>query len=156
MTPTNAAVAGLSHHQNMSWVECDALERALRDDLLALPGCGQMHKDIQTRKNKAPKTLATMLVDGFRKERSPAKVTRLAHTIIGFFSSNAREQRRLRDLNPIETKEEGDINVVQMAIAQGDLSTPTLRKLVEQIDEYAPVLQEMRGAALAELMRGAR
>lgn len=147
----------ISHHQSVSRVECGVLERALRDDLLALPAGGQRHKDIQAGKNKAPDTLAHMLVGAFHKDPSIPRVTRLAHTIIDFFSSaEAKEQRRLRDLNPIETKEEGDINVVQMAIAQGDLSTPTLRKLVEEIDEYAPVLQEMRGAAIAELMRAAR
>lgn len=158
---TNACPRPADNHRFMSMVEHEALERAIRDDLLSLPHIDQFtrqkKKDIQSGRNKAPNTIARMLVGAFQKERSPAKVTRLAHTIIGFFSSSeAKEQRRLRDLNPIETKEEGDLNNVQMAIAQGDLSTLTLRKLVEEIDEYAPVLQEMRGAALTELMRGAR
>jgi hypothetical protein len=158
MQQRNASAAAFSNHQFMSLVECEALERAIRDELLALPHADQStrqkKKDIQTGKNKAPNTLATMLVGAFRKERSVPRVTRVAHAIIGFFESRgAKQQRRLRDLNPIETKEEGDLNNVQMAIAQGDLSTPTLLKLVEEIDEYAPVLQEMRSAALIEAMR---
>lgn len=147
-----------SNHQYMSLVECEALERAIRDELLALPHADQStrqkKKDIQAGKNKAPNTLATMLVGAFTKERSVPRVTRLAHAIIGFFEARGEKQQRgLRDLHPIETKEEGDLNNVQMAIAQGDLSTPTLLKLVEEIDQYTPVLQEMRSAALTEAMR---
>lgn len=158
MQQSNAAAAAFSNHQFMSLVECEALERAIRDELLALPhsdqSTRQKKKDIQAGKNKAPNTLATMLVGAFRKERSVPRVTRLAHAIIGFFESKeTKQQRALNDLHPIETKKEGDLNNVQMAIAQGDHSTPTLLKLVDGIDQYAPVLQEMRSAALNEAMR---
>lgn len=45
------------------------------------------------------------------------------------------------------------MNDIQMAVAQGDTSTPTLRKLVEELDEYILVAQEMRSAALSRIMQ---
>lgn len=156
MLSTNAAKLPVSNHRFMSLVECEALERVLKDELLSLPhydqATRQQKKDIQQGRNKAPQTLARLLVGAFRKD--PKRPTRLARTIIGFFESKeAKEQRSLRDLQKIETREEGELNNVQIAIAQGDLSTPTLMDGVREIDEYLPVLQEMRSALLSEATR---
>ena len=123
----------------------------LTSDLLALPGCGQKHKDIQAGKNRAPNTIAQMLTDAFKKQPSVPKVTRLANTIIAFFTPN--NCRELKALHSEETREQGDVDRIQMLVAQGDCSTPTLRKLVEELDDYIIVAQEMRSAALAQLMR---
>ena len=143
-----------SHHQPCNWVERDRLERMIASDLLSLPACGQRHKDIQAGKNRAPNTIAAMLTDAFRKERNVHTVTRLAHTILQFFAPQTC--RELQELHPIETREQGELEEVQMAVAQGDLSTPTLRKLVEELDEYILVAQEMRAAALSRIMQVAR
>lgn len=143
-----------AHYQALNWVERDRggrLEQLITEDLLALPNCGQKHKDIQQGKNRAPNTLASMLTDAFKKEQSVPKVTRLAHTILAYFTpTNCRE---LNQLHAVETEEQGDVDTVQMRVAQGDTSTPTLRKLVEELDEYILVAQEMRSAALGQLMR---
>lgn len=140
-----------AHYQPANWVERDRLEQLIAEDLLALPGCGQKHKDLQQGKNRAPNTLASMLTDAFKKEPSVPKVTRLAHTILAYFTPQSC--RALKDLHRVETEEEGDVNKIQMAIAQGDLSTPTLRNFVEEVDELIAVLTEMRSAALGQLMR---
>lgn len=154
MPRSNAQPLRFSHHQPLNWVECDRLERMIADDLLSLPACGQKHKDIQQGKNKAPNTIACMLTDAFRKEQSVPKVTRLAHTILAYFAPQSC--RELKDLHSVETQEEGDVNDIQMAVAQGDTSTPTLRKLVEELDEYILVAQEMRSAALSRIMQVSR
>lgn len=139
-----------AHPQMFHQVEASHLERMLTDDLLALPNCGQKHKDIQRGLNKAPRTLATMLTDAFKKEQSVPKVTRLARTILQFFAPQTC--RALTELNTVETREEGEVNEIQMRVAQGDTSTPTLRKLVEELDEYILVATELRSAALAKIM----
>lgn len=143
-----------AHYQALNWVEQDRggrLERLITEDLLALPNCGQKHKDIQQGKNRAPNTIAQMLTDAFKKEPSVPKVTRLAHTILAFFTPQSC--RPLKELHSVETREQGDVDVIQMRLAQGDLSTPTLRNFVEEVDELIAVLTEMRSAALAQLMR---
>lgn len=134
----------------MSWVECDALERALRDDLLALPGCGQMHKDIQQGRNKAPNTLARMIAGAVHTKQ----VSRIVGTISGFIAArNPRSRRKLPELIPLETKLDGEMDCTEMAIAQGDMSTPTLMKLKEQIASYRELLDDM-GQALDSNLYG--
>lgn len=149
-----APTSSVSHHQSFNWVECERLERMIADDLLSLPGCGQRHKDLQAGKNRAPNTIAAMLTDAFRKERNISKVTRMAHTILHFFTPTTC--RDLDELHPVETREQWELEQVQMAVAQGDLSTPTLRKLVEELDQYILVAQEMRAAALSRIMQVTR
>lgn len=144
----------VSHHQPLNWVEQDRLERMIADDLLSLPACGQRHKDIQAGKNKAPNTIAAMLTDAFRKERDVSKVTQLAHTILAFFTpQNCRD---LSALHPIETREQGELENAQMVVAQGDLSTPSLRKLHKELGDYILVAEEMRAAVLSRIMQVAR
>lgn len=140
-----------ANHQCLNWVESDRLERLLTDDLLALPGCGQRHKDVQRGLNKAPRTIASMLTDAFKKEPSVPRVTRIARTILTFFERT--DCRELKELHSVETKEQGEVDLIQMRLAQGDMSTPTLRCFVEEVDELIAVLTEMRSAALAQLMR---
>lgn len=146
--------SSVSHHQPLNWVESDRLERMIADDLLSLPACGQRHKDIQQGKNKAPNTIAAMLTDAFRKERNVSKVTRLAHTILAFFTPTTC--RELQELHSVETREQWELEQVQMAVAQGDLSTPTLRKLHKELGDYILVAEEMRSAVLTRLMQVAR
>lgn len=151
------APATAANPQRISSVERDRLADDIRTCLLSVPPNGDpkirdRKKDLQKHFNKAPDTLAQFLVHAFNEKRPISQ--RLTTAIGDFFSSRSqRIQRRLRDLNPIETKEEGDVNNIQMAIAQGDESTPTLIRFVTEIDEYVAVLQEMRAAAVAELQK---
>lgn len=143
-----------SHHQPLNWVERDRLEQLISDDLLSLPGCGQRHKDMQQGKNRAPNTIAAMLTDTFRKERDVSKVTRLAHTILHFFTP--KTCRELHDLHPVETREQGELEAAQMSVAQGDLSTPALRTLDKELGDYILIAEEMRSAVRSRLMQVAR
>lgn len=116
------------------------------------PKIRERKKDLRKGFNKAADTLSQFLVHSFNNGKPISG--RLTTAIGDFFSARTeRMQRRLRELMPIETKEEGDVNLVQMAIAQGDLSTPTLIRFVTEIDEYMGVLAEMRAAAVAELQK---
>lgn len=151
------------HHSMVGRVECTsaALEREIKTELLAFSSrdkrVQQLHKDIQQGKNKCAETLAAIVTDP-TSSRPPTERGRIGKMIWDFCVAltPGRVQRRLRDLFPIETKEEGDINIVQIAIAQGDHSTATLKQLVDEIDDYIPILLEMRSAALAELYRQER
>ena len=149
-----APTSSVSHYHPLNWVELDRLERAITDDLLALPGCGQRHKDIQQQKNRASNTIAAMLTDAFRKERDVSKVTRLAHTILAFFTPTTC--RELHELHPVETREQGELESAQMAVAQGDLSTPALRKLHKELGDYVLIAEEMRAAVLTRIMQASR
>jgi hypothetical protein len=144
------------HPQMIAPGERDKLADEIRSCLLSVsssdPKIRERKKDLRKRFNKAPDTLAGFLVQAFN-ERRPISA-RLTTAIGDFFSARTQTiQRKLRELSPIETREEGDINCLQVAIDQGDLSTPTLKKFVEEVDEYIAVLAEMRSAAIAEIYR---
>jgi hypothetical protein len=145
-----------AHPRSITTGEQDRLEEEIRGCLLQVsssdPKIRERKKDLRKGFNKAPNTLAQFLVQAYNEQRPITK--RLTDAIGDFFSARTqRLARRLRDLNPIETKREGDMNNLQMAIAQGDLSTPTLKRFVEEIDEYSAVLAEMRAAAVAEIYK---
>ena len=131
------------------------LEEDIRRCMLEVPDAGDQKvrdrkKDIRKGLNRAPDTLAQFLVHSFNERRPISK--RLTAAIGDFFSARTqRVLRRLRDLDRVETKEEYDVNQVQLQIAHGDCSTPTLIRLITEIDEHVDVLQEMRAAAVAEL-----
>lgn len=150
---------GVPNHPAVTRVECDSLAGELRQQLLAVrskdPKVIQLRKDLQQLKNKAPETIAALVSDAFNNGTPVAE--RFASTIRDFFSARREKlQRTIRQLNPIETKLDGELDCTQMAIADGDLSTPTLRKFVEELEEYIAVAQEMRAAAIAELYRAER
>lgn len=145
-----------THPQMIDAGERDRLADEIRGCLLSVsssdPKIRERKKDLRKRFNKAPDTLAGFLVQAFN-ERRPISA-RLTTAIGDFFSARTqRIQRRLRDLSPLETQAEGEFECVQNAIDLGDTSTPTLKKFVEEIDEYVAVLQEMRAAAIAEIYR---
>lgn len=159
MHPALMSSPTVSHHSIVSRVECDTLATELKQQLLAIsskdPRIIQLRKDVQQGKNKAPDTIAAMVTDGFNSGSPVAE--RFASLIRDFFSARKpRLQRTMQQLNTVETKLDGNIDCTQMAIAQGDTSTPTLRKFVEELDEYIAVAQEMRAAAVAELYRAER
>src|SRR3954470_16615042 len=152
--------APATHPQLITAVEQSRLEDDIRRALLEVPSAGDQKvidrkKDIRKRFNKAPETLAQFLVHSFNERRPISK--RLTSAIGDFFSARTqRVLRRLRDLDQLETKEEYDVNQVQLEVAHGDLSTPTLIRLITEIDEHVEVLQEMRAAAVAELQKAER
>ena len=111
----------------------------------------QLHKDLQQQKNRAPDTIATIVVAGLKNDQE-SKVRAIAHAISGFCSAGkAKLCRRFPQLYPIETREQGELDCLEVAIAQGDHSTPTLERFVKEVDENIAVLTEMREAAITEL-----
>lgn len=148
-----------THPQPIGPGERDRLAEDIRNCLVSVDAAGdpkirERKKDLRKGFNKAADTLSQFLVHSYNTGRPISK--RLTDAIGDFFSAKTqRTQRRLSDLFSIETKEEGDVNVVQMAIAQGDLSTPMLIRLITELDDHIPVLQEMRGAAVAEVQKRA-
>lgn len=154
MHPALMASAGTAHHSMVSRVECEELAKEFRTDLMSVsskdPRVIQLRKDLSQFKNKAPQTLAAILTDAHNRGQPVA--LRLASTISGFFSARTKLLRRkLCDLMQIETIEEGAFNNVQMKIAQGDLSRPTLVELKREIAAYRVILDEMDDAIDAEL-----
>lgn len=146
--------AGPSHPQIITVGERDKLADEIRGCLLSVsssdPKIRERKKDLRKKFNKCPDTLAGFLVQAFNERRPISK--RLTTAIGDFFSARTQGiQRRLRELSPLETRREGAFECLQNAIDLGDTSTPTLKKFVEEIDEYVAVLREMRGAAIAEL-----
>lgn len=148
-----------THPAFVGEVERRSLVSELRQCLLGVsskdPKIQQLRKDVQRGQNKAPETIASMVTDAFNSG-NPAP-ERLASTIRDFFSAHThRLQRKLRELSPIETREEGELNCIQVSIDQGDTSTPTLTSFIAEIDENVAVLLEMRSAAVAERYRSER
>jgi hypothetical protein len=157
--PALMSTSAASHHSMVSRVECDTLTSELRTQLLGVRSRDQrtiqLRKDVQAGKNKAPETIATLLTDAFNSNDPIAD--RFASTIRSFFSARTQQlQRKLRDLMQVETKEEGEFNNVQMKIAQGDLSRPTLIEMKKEIGEYRAILDELEAAVDAELYPPAR
>lgn len=159
MTQSLIRPFGVPNHSRVGRVDCDTLAGELRQHLLSVrskdPRVIQLRKDVQQLKNKAPETIASLLSDAFNSGDDVGE--RLASTIRGFFSTRvAKMQRRLRDLMQVETVQEGEFNNVQMKIAQGDLSRPTLMEMKKEIGEYRAILDEMDTAIDAELYRADR
>lgn len=157
MHPALDATAGARYHSLETRVASRALVNEIRTELLSFSSrdrrIQQLRKDIQQGRNKCAETLAAIVTDP-TADRPINDRGRIGKRITDFFSAHApRSRRTICQLNPIETKEEGDINNVQMAIAQGDHSTQALDHLIEEIDQYVPVLLEMRAAAVAERYR---
>lgn len=150
-----------SHHPVVGQVEQDRLVGELRDALLALRAhvngrrdarAKQLHKDVQSRKNRAPETIAALLASAFNERAPMSDVTRICQIIGGFFIAKRRGHvRKLRDLSPIETRSEGELNLVQVLVDQGDHSAPMLAHLIEACDENIALLTEMKQAATEEL-----
>lgn len=156
MTTSLTRPFGVPNHSRVGRVECDSLAGELRQHLLSAESNDQrviqLRKDVQQRKNKAPETIASILSDAFNRGDDIGE--RFASTILGFFSTRvAKMQRRLRDLMQVETVQEGEFNNVQMKIAQGDLSRPTLTDMKKEIREYRLILDEMDTAIDVEIYR---
>jgi hypothetical protein len=153
LKPSTAA----AHPQPISAVERERLEDDIRRCLLETPSAGDQKvidrkKDIRKGFNRVAETLSQFLVHSYNEGKPITK--HLVTTIGDFFSARTqRSVRRLRDLFQIETKEEGEVNNIQMAIAQGDRSTPTLIRLITEIDDLVPILLEIRAAAVVEVQK---
>src|SRR4051812_30524303 len=149
--------APTTHPQPITPVEQSRLEDTIRRELLQAPSAGDQKvidrkKDIRKGFNRVAETLTQFLVHSYNQGKPIHKG--LVSAIGDFFSARTqRGLRHLKDLFQIETKEEGELNLVQMAIAQGDRSTPTLIRLTTEIDEIVPVLLEIRAAAVVEVQQ---
>jgi gas vesicle protein len=149
-----------SHPRVITAGEQALLREDIQAALLEAPEAGDQKirdrkKDLRKGFNKAADTLSQFLVHSYNNGQPISK--RLTNAIGDFFSTRTqRIQRRLRELNPIEVKECGDVKRVQMDIAQGDDSTPTLIRFITELDEYIEVLQEMRAAAVERIQKSGR
>jgi hypothetical protein len=157
MHPALDSTAGARYHSMESRVESHALENEIRTELLSFSSRSrriqQLHKDIQQRRNKCAETLAAILTDP-TADRPPAHRGRIGTMIRDFFSARTNGVRRtVRQINPIETKVDGEVDCLQMQIAGGDLSTPTMKMAVEKIDEEMSLLVELRTALVWEIYR---
>jgi hypothetical protein len=161
MSPTVFRERRVANRPVVNEAERQLLADEVRRALLALhshvtgsrsPRGRRLHQDVQQLKNKAPLTLATMLTDAFNDRAPLADITQIGNIIAGFFTAKRRGHvRKLRDLSPLETREEGELNVVQVAIDQGDHSAPTLQHFITDIDVNIALLEEMKQAATEEL-----
>jgi hypothetical protein len=149
-----------AHHPAIDQVEQDRLIAELRDALLALRAhvngrrdvrAKQLHKDVQSGKNRAPETMGILLTEAYNDRAPLSDVERISHIITSFFRSKRQGGvRKLRDLSPVETREEGELNCIQVAIDQGDHSAPMLNRLIEELERNIAILTEMRESALEE------
>lgn len=145
---------GVPNHRIVTPVERLQLAREIRQDLLSVrpkdKTVSQLRKDLQQGKNKAPDTLATILCAA--SNHGDPLAERLTGTVRGFFSARIQKLRRkLRDLLPLETAEEGAMNNTEMRFAQGDRSRPTLIELKREVCKLRELLDEMEEAIDMEL-----
>ena len=101
--------SALYHHPIVGSVEQRHMASELRRLLLGIVPSDkqsrQLHKDLQQQKNRAPDTIATIVVAGLKNDQE-SKVRAIAHAISGFCSAGkAKLQRRFPQLYPIETRE---------------------------------------------------
>ena len=144
------------NHSTRTRVEPALLTKEFRQQLLAFrssnPRIQQLHKDLQQGRNRAPETICAILADAFNDEKPLAEVVSPVKTISDFFAAHAPKlRRRLCELLPLETREEGRMNNTEMRVAQGDLSRPTLVELKREVCELRELLNEMEAAIDAEL-----
>lgn len=142
----------------VSEVETRSLAEELRTCLLNSGGGSkstriqELRKAVERRRNKAADTVAALLTHAFNSGRADPQA--FAATITGFFSPRLKRlQRRLCDLMQVESIAEGEFEPLQMRIAQGDLSRPTLVAFKKELCEYRAILDEMELAVDAELYR---
>jgi hypothetical protein len=157
MHPALDSTAGARYHSMESRVESRVLENEIRTELLSFRSrdrrIQQLHKDIQQRRNKCAETLAAILSDP-TADRPTVHRGRIGTMIRDFFSAGVHAVRRtVRQINPIETKVDGELDCLQMQIAGGDLSTPTMKLATEKIDEEIALLMELRTALAWEIYR---
>jgi hypothetical protein len=156
MTQPSLAISRSANHPVRSRVEPETLASEFRTRLLAFrsksPRIQQLKKDLQQGRNRAPETICAILADAFNDAKPLSEVVSPAKVITDFFTAHVvGARRKLRDLMQVETVEEGHLNNVQMKIAQGDHSTPTLTEFKNECDEYRTVLDEIEAAVDAEL-----
>jgi hypothetical protein len=156
MTTSVRPICPGTHPALVTEVERRSLAGELRQCLLSLSSRSKdrriqnLRKGLYRQHNKAPDTIASLLTEAFNSQRdNPDK---LASTIRDFFSARVKTLRRtLRQLSPVFTRDEGELNCTKVAIDQGDQSTPTLKRFIEEIDETMDLLMQMRAAAAWEL-----
>ncbi|MFL5481119.1 MAG: hypothetical protein ACJ8AK_02935 [Gemmatimonadaceae bacterium] len=147
-----------THPQLITGGERDRLQEDIQRVLLQVPSAGDQKvidrkHDIRKGFNRVHATLSQLLVHAFNNGRAEI-CEQFVNAIGDFFSARTQGAvRLLKELFEIETKEEGELNVIQMAIAQGDRSTPMLIRLITAIDQIVAVLLEIRAAAVKEVQQ---
>src|SRR3954468_20411708 len=107
-----------THPQPITAGERERLQENIQRVLLQVPSAGDQKvidrkKDIRKGFNRVAETLSQFLVHSYNNGRPIAKP--LVAAIGDFFSARTqRVLRHLRDLDQLETKEEYDVNQVQL------------------------------------------
>jgi hypothetical protein len=163
MAQTQQALSADVHHRRVSTVECHRFIEEIRTALLGVRAgvrgdrdhrAAQIHKDVQSLKNKAPETIGTLVADALDGQSDPWNISRVAQVIASFVSSRTRKLRlNIDQLNVAETREEGEFNNAQMAVAQGDRSLPALLRWKSEVADYRIVLDEIDAALDVEICK---
>jgi hypothetical protein len=163
MSQSISTPAPAEHHRRVSTVELHRFIEEIRTALLGVragvrgdraPRAAQIHKDVQSLKNRAPETIGTLVADALDGQSDPSKISRVAQLIAGFVSSRTRKLRlNIDQLNVAETREEGEFNNAQMAVAQGDRSLPALLRWKGEVADYRVVLDEIDAALDVEICK---
>ncbi|HWL41007.1 MAG TPA: hypothetical protein VNO75_12300 [Gemmatimonadaceae bacterium] len=151
LTPTRPA----AHHSIATPVDrrahlTDEVRRLLLSFSPSDKRTRQLHKDLQQRKNKAADTLGSMFDAALTKQET-SKLRAFGNLIAAFCArDNGRICRSFQQLFPLETREDGELNNVQVLIAQGDRSPQTLDRFIGELDDSIAVHTEMKEWALQE------
>jgi hypothetical protein len=158
MSTSLRPTARAAHPTVLSDGERHSLAGEIRQSLLSLASRSkdkrvqQLRKSIDRGDNRVADTTAAILADAHNSRRENPED--LLSTISGFFSVRTKKlQRKLQDLMQVETIAEGEFEPLQMRIAQGDVSRPTLVAFKKELREYRAVLDEMELAVDGELYR---
>lgn len=145
----------IGHHRIVGSVEQRHYAAEIRRLLLSIVApekqTQQLHKDVQSEKNRAPETVASM-IDVAIKTGQESKAHAIANAISAFCSfGKTRVQRSFRQLYPLETQSQGELDNVEVAVEQGDESNPTLARLVTKLDANMAHEQQMKEWALERM-----
>lgn len=143
------------YHQAMPAVERrHRIRLQLHHLLVALTGSDkktrQLHKDMQQGRLKTSDHVAFM-VDAALTNHEESKVRAIAHALLAWCSAGkARFVRKFSQIFCAETRNQGELDNVQLAIEQGDHSPRTLDHLIRELDENMAIEREMKEWALRE------
>lgn len=155
MTQPMSASSSRDYHQPPSSVERrQQLRVQIHNLFVAITGADkrtrQLHKDLQQGKIKLAENVAD-LVDAGLTNREESKLRAIAHAILAWCSAGkARCSRKFSQIFCAETQNQGELDNVELAIEQGDLSPQMLDRLIQELDENMTIELEMKEWALRQ------
>lgn len=148
MTQPMSASSSRDYHQSAPSVERHHKLRIQMHSLfVALTGADkrtrQLHKDLQQGKIKLADNVA-VLVDAALTNREESKVRAIAHALLAWCSAGrTRMTRTYSQIFCAETRNQGELDVLELAVEQGDLSPQTLDGLAVELREDITIKTEM-------------